>query len=358
MEEKLKQTGYLDALRILATFCVVMIHVSAQNWYIIDVTSADWQVLNVYDSLVRWAVPAFLMISGVLFIPRDIEVSVIVKKYCLRLLVAYLGWSFLYMVFSQGIKAAVLGFFQSGMEKQFATLIDGPYHLWYLPMIAGIYLCIPFFQALVQREKLCRYFLLLWGIFSIALPTALTILKSLGGYKLSVIAAAISEELDMMVIGSAIGYAGFFVLGYVLHQREMSQKERKLLIFGGILGAVCTILLTAFGSIRQGTPCDGFYSPFALGVAMETVGAFVLFKQMNLGKKRGGKVLHVISKACFGAFLVHLCVFDKACTLLQMNTLTYTPILMVPIMGLGVFLISLFISLLLQRIPFINRYFV
>ena len=57
----------LDILRIVAISAVVVIH-TTQNMSKLDVTGLDWAVLNVYDGLVRWAVPVFVMISGVLFL--------------------------------------------------------------------------------------------------------------------------------------------------------------------------------------------------------------------------------------------------------------------------------------------------
>ena len=56
---------YLDCLRVVAIISVIIIHVSAQNWYTTDVSSFAWQFFNLTDSLVRWAVPLFVMISGV-----------------------------------------------------------------------------------------------------------------------------------------------------------------------------------------------------------------------------------------------------------------------------------------------------
>lgn len=56
---------YLDCLRVVAIISVIIIYVSAQNWYTTDVSSFAWQFFNLTDSLVRWAVPLFVMISGV-----------------------------------------------------------------------------------------------------------------------------------------------------------------------------------------------------------------------------------------------------------------------------------------------------
>lgn len=85
MERKI----YCDYLRLVATFSVVVLHVSAWNWYSTDVNSLEWQSFNFYDSVVRWAVPIFVMISGSLFLSREIPVKKIYSKYILRMAVAF-----------------------------------------------------------------------------------------------------------------------------------------------------------------------------------------------------------------------------------------------------------------------------
>lgn len=85
------RTIYLDHLRVLATTAVMMVHVSASNWYSTDVNGYDWKVFNLYDSIVRWGVPVFIMISGALFLNRDdITVKIIYSKYVFRMAVAYM----------------------------------------------------------------------------------------------------------------------------------------------------------------------------------------------------------------------------------------------------------------------------
>lgn len=70
--DKQKRTIYFDYLRVMATLAVIMLHMSAQNWYVSDVNGYNWQVFNLYDSIVRWGVPVFVMISGALFLKKGI----------------------------------------------------------------------------------------------------------------------------------------------------------------------------------------------------------------------------------------------------------------------------------------------
>ena len=59
---------YFDFLRIFATLAVMVLHVAAQNWYSTSVSSFEWQTFNFFNSIVRWGVPIFVMISGALFL--------------------------------------------------------------------------------------------------------------------------------------------------------------------------------------------------------------------------------------------------------------------------------------------------
>ena len=75
-----QRIAYFDVLRILATFAVIVLHLSAQHWADTDVYSRAWQAFNLYDSAVRWAVPVFVMISGSLFLSGSQSIGPILKK--------------------------------------------------------------------------------------------------------------------------------------------------------------------------------------------------------------------------------------------------------------------------------------
>lgn len=90
---------YFDCLRILGAFAVILIHVASYKWFTADISTTEWNVLNFYNcSLVRWAVPVFIMISGALFLDGKQSITHIYKKNILRIVTAFLFWSPLYAV--------------------------------------------------------------------------------------------------------------------------------------------------------------------------------------------------------------------------------------------------------------------
>lgn len=66
IENLQERTVYFDFLRVLAAFSVVIVHVSAYKYYEVEVKTWEWQIFNIYNSVFRWTVPIFVMISGAL----------------------------------------------------------------------------------------------------------------------------------------------------------------------------------------------------------------------------------------------------------------------------------------------------
>ena len=87
---------YPDILRILAVFAVMMIHVSASGFYTNPVQSFTWQVVNFYEWMVRWAVPVFVMVSGMFFLnpQKEITLSKLYRKSIFRIVMALITWGY------------------------------------------------------------------------------------------------------------------------------------------------------------------------------------------------------------------------------------------------------------------------
>ena len=134
---------YADLLRIAAMVAVIVLHVCGNNWQGEDIHSLDWHLLNVFDSLVRWCVPVFVMLSGMFFLDpgRNVTYRSIFTKKLLRVFTAYVFWSVLYAAFT-----ALLAWRGGTPETPLQIWLDvvyGHYHLWFLYMIMGLYLFRP-----------------------------------------------------------------------------------------------------------------------------------------------------------------------------------------------------------------------
>ena len=122
---------YFDGLRAFATIAVIMLHVCAANWYARPVTSSSWIVCSAYDSIVRWCVPCFIMISGALFLDKKINLKRLYSKNIFRIVVAFVFWSAIY-TFVPGLITPE--------ESKLLSFFEGHYHMWFLFTIIGLYI--------------------------------------------------------------------------------------------------------------------------------------------------------------------------------------------------------------------------
>ena len=171
MEHKLnrqkERSVYFDWMRIIAAIAVIAIHCCGKGS--LGVTSFEWRTINFYNCLVQWAVPVFVMISGSLFLSRHRSVRQIWIRNISRLVTAFLFWSALY---------AAVGYDSDRGPKGFVLdLITGHYHMWFIYMIAGLYMVVPFLEKIAADRTLTSYFLLLGFIFTFIIPSVIQLIS-------------------------------------------------------------------------------------------------------------------------------------------------------------------------------------
>lgn len=372
----ISRVRYLDYLRVFATLAVMIIHISGQHFYDTDVRGIAWQSFNIYDSLFRWGVPVFAMISGALFLSRDIPIRRIYTKYVLRMAVAFLFWCFVYYLCGgQGIKEQFLGLFSDGKTYRYIEILDCPYHLWFVLTISGIYICLPIIKKIVEDMKVTRYFLVIAFIFVSVLPLISVIVRDFGGMRLGALQSVIDSDISSMNMHLVSGYVCYFILGYCLSTIDISKKHRIWIYISGILGAVFTIVMNAIVARMTGEFCGNYYGYFYVNVLAESVAVFILFKYMiqgagkdkadvslddSEGKKPGllDRVIQKLSGYSFGAYLVHLLIIYKLDSHYKLDTLTFHPVASVIVITGIVFVVSFAISFVLNQIPLVKRYIV
>ena len=340
---------YFDILRIVAIFFVVFVHLAAQHWADVDVSSRAWFAFNLYCTTGKWSVPIFVMISGALFLGRDVSISSILKKNVARIATVFLFWSGCYALIDLVFRHAPL----SVVLSQFIT---GHYHLWFLYMIVGLYLLIPLLRPIAQSETLMRYFLLLALIFTFLLPQ-LVLYSSFISPQLSVVIKTVSMYTYCYF---PLGLTVYFVGGYYLSRREFSRREEIILYCIGVAGLLFSIFAPVIHAKAQGAPSGIFYNYNSINVLFTSVPIFVFAKQHlnfpHIGE-RAYAILRKLSKYSFGVYLVHPMVIE----LLQhfgIDTFFCNAFFSVPLLAVFVFAVSTAISALLSRVPIVNKYFV
>lgn len=339
---------YFDFLRILAILGVMTIHIAGQNWDSIDATSFQWQTFNFFDSVVRWSVPVFVMISGALFLGGDVNIEKIYKKNILRIITAFIFWSVLYAAISltQG----------SNIKDACVQIVKGHFHMWFLYMIIGLYLIIPFVKRIIESQSLIKYFLILGLIFTFVIPQGITLLKFINE-PIANVFDSISKKISFHF---TLGYVFYFILGYYLSKINISKKARHIIYILSILGFATTILGNSFFATYY-NETQSLYGYFTLNVMLESLGVFVFVKYniapINFSDK-AKTIITRLSKYSFGAYLVHAMVIEQLQNLFGLHTLSFNPVLSIVVILLIVSVVSFVISWACNSIPLLKKYIV
>ena len=339
-----QRTVCFDYLRVFAAFGVMVLHTAAQYWGSIPVTSDTWLVFHCFNGAVRWVVPVFLMVSGALFVGRDVPMKKLYGKYIFRLVLAYCAWSAFYMLFTQGSPLRHLKIF-----------VFGHYHMWFLPLLIGLYICQPFFHAIASDRRRLRYFLVLAILLAFLLPTVSNLMQDHlpglgaqgGRYFVRLV-----ERLNIHMV---MGYAGYFALGYYLATEELSKKTRMILYFLGLAAAAATILLSRAESLAAGEPRETYFEGTNINILLQAAAVFVFFKYRRYDSPRWNGIMQKMGKYSFGAYLVHP-FFQERLHHAGLDTLSFdSPVLAVITMSILLFVLSFPVSFVLNQIPFVKK---
>ncbi len=346
-----KRVLYLDALRVVSTIGVIVLHTAAGNFKKVPIDSFAWHTFNIFDSLVRFCVPVFVMISGALFLDpeREVPTKRLFTKNIMRITTAYIFWSFIYVVFPK-LPALIISR-EISFDGFWRSFIFGYSHLWFMFMIFGLYLATPILRKITTDKKTVEYFLILSFLFTFVL----NLLKLIP--KISDDVGQIAEKIGLDVVS---GYSGYFVLGYYLQLIDFSEKKRKIIYGLGILGTIATIAGTAVWSMYTDEAIGKLYDYLMPNVYLQSVAVFIFFKyrisKINW-RDREIKVITELSKLSFGIYLSHELV-NIVLKRLDITTLSYNPVLAVICNSLIVFFVSLTATYILNKIPYVNKYLI
>ena len=163
---------YFDYLRIISIFAVVVLHVTAQNWKNIPIDTFEWNCFTSVNSLTRWCVPVFVMISGALFLGREQSIKKLFTKNILRISVILVVWSTLYAIWDYKIVHSI-----ASLKSVLFELVTGHYHLWFLYMLIALYMIIPLLNKITEKEENAIYFIVLAFVFSFLVPNCISIIR-------------------------------------------------------------------------------------------------------------------------------------------------------------------------------------
>ena len=369
---------WLDVIRCVAMIMVIGVH-CIDPFYISPTMRAipehtHWAAI--YGSLLRPSVPLFVMMTGLLLLPvKKQPLDKFYKKRIYRVLFPFLIWSVLYSMFPWvtgvlGLPKEIIGDFfcyTQGQESQ--SLIDSlkdvamiPFnfshkenHMWYIYLLIGLYLYMPFFSAWIENadRKTKRAFLLIW-IISLFIPYlkeyVANCLFERSGY---VFGTDTWNEFGLFYYFA--GFNGYLLLGHYVKKGNDWSLMKTFILCILMFAVGYYITYTGFSTTASNpnateTEMELFFTFCSPNVLLMTLATFLLLQKVVITNSTVIKVLANMTQCGFGIYMVHYFVVGPFFLLIGPSSLPIP--LQVPLMAICIFLCSwAFTALIYKLMP-------
>lgn len=292
-------------------------------------------VILLYNTLSRFAVPCFVMLSGAFLLSdnRNGEYKYFYNKSVKTIILPTLIFTILYFLYSEAIVCAQIVIKGNSISEILLpvkqVIIGAPfYHMWYMYMIIGLYLLIPLIIQVKSSlgEKI---------FFRISI--VLMLITSVSGW-------TSTFDLDWS-IAKVICYVGYLMIGYQLRKYNLTKRNNVKAIFLIMLGTIILLGLTyiqyqpsLMGIVKAVNKYSmvGNFNPL---VVMASLLIFAGFSKMNINFH-----LRKIAPHTFNIYLIHAGVWDLMRTFVRKTIGEGDARLIIPICVCVIFLLSWILS--------------
>ena len=322
IEKDNKRIIWLDFVKFIAISMMIAVHCTdnvtpterSEAWYNL------WG--SFYGSFMRPAIPLFVMVTGALLLPVKENISTFYTKRLTRLVIPFIVWSVLYNLFPWitgllGLSPTIINDFFAWAEpdQSFSGALHNilmiPFNfsmlavqMWYVYLLIGLYLYMPFFSAWVKQAsvKEQKIFLTLWFI-SLFIPYLREYLtKDLWG-------TCSWNEFGLLYYFA--GFNGYLLLGYYIKNNDINFSWGKLAVIGipsFIIGYCITFL--GFKSIKAipGQPAELvelFFTYCSPNVLLMTLPIFLVIKKNHFKSVTIRRFAINISTCTLGIWMSH-----------------------------------------------------
>lgn len=333
-----------DLLRIFALLAVILVHCSGlEKTELVNLGFPEKMVIFL-TSIVTWQVPIFVMISGRFFLDLERKISPLkIVKSIKRLIVAFLLWNIIYQL-HYIVSGVYDGLNWKGIISQ---ALIGPYHFWFLYMLITMYAITPFLRKFTDKNRLMEYFLVLFFIFEFLTNY---------GIKLPYVGEILSEVLRKMDFHFALGYAGYYILGYYLYKNKLSINIERLLYICGIICVLFAGIATVWKVGIEGYNGEWYTKYLYPNVIIEASAIYYFFVnravRWNLSKEKI-RIIEKLSKYSFGVYLIHALV-NELVSFIVCQVIDNLLIRLLIILLL-IYIISNILIAYIRKIPYIGK---
>ena len=297
-----------DLLRIICSVAVITIHVSATYKTAITneetfgtIYTSHIFVTLLYNTLSRFAVPCFVMLSGAFILSNDKNSDYYYFYHkCFRSIgITTIIFSVLYFLYSIAISIVIIKVRNEDwtvLLTPVKDLIKGKpyYHMWYLYAMIGVYILVPILHRLKKDMKEKTFDRIAWVFLVLACLSMWTSTRKLN-----------------WDIGGSFCYLGYFMVGYVMRKWAANHKNNLkgicLIVMGFLVELGITYLQYSY-SLQGFSETDinyGLIDPQAPLIVVSSVLIFGGFSMLRINRNFGK-----LSGFTFLIYLFHAGVWD------------------------------------------------
>lgn len=329
---------WLDAARVVSIMAVVVLHVVGSVVTLAALGSPGWWYGNLYDALVRWCVPVFVMVSGALLLdPRKTEgVAEFYRKRAARVLLPLAFWSAVYILWNHRGALAEL----RAMDVLHSVARGWPhYHLWFLYMILCLYLFVPFLRTLVRNTSRRD----LWWLVAL-----MFVLSGVNEFS-----RVFSGDGAGLFINWFLPYLPYFLCGYLIQTSDRKIPQAVLMAVFGLAVAVTAVGCYWLGRAQGLDRGLYFYGYLSFSVIPMSISLMLMLKQCTLA---GGwaQCVQRVAPLTLGVYLVHPILLESFREY-GFKPEDHAPLLTVPLVAALVFGGALVVALVFHRTPWLKR---
>ena len=335
------RSAQLSLARVLACLAIVTLHtVFAANEYFLDTVSGTENLISrAVENNMMWAVPVFLMVTGALQLKTDKKLSLkkLYGRYIFRVGMALIVFSVLFRLFDVIMDGEKLTL-SNVLLKAAAELITGRGwgHLWYLYLLIGLYVMLPFYRLIVRHSSERELAYLAGVLFFF-----LSVIPCIEGFGVNI----------NFYISESLIYPLYLLAGHALYEGRfrLSSAAAAAMAVLPTIGIVVLDILKYGRDIEIPGVLFGYSSPL---VVLQAAGVFALILRWSIRPEgRTGAAVFRIDGCTFGIYLISMLFVRLIFRYMKFNPYDMMPALTLAACTAGIFLLSWAATACLKLIP-------
>ena len=333
-----RNVGWPGFFRAFTVLCAIILLLSRAG---MEQLGQGNQVLQVYEGLTLWAIPALFMLWGMTALEEGKTGTLpALSGLALPTFCALIFWGAVYAVAAHLLLGGALSW--GGIWGALVSAARGNTyaHLWVLYPLIGLYLVHPVlrrFTATASRGEV-GYFLGLCFVFANLLPVWSAFFPG----------SFMGELLQRLQVHLVLGWVGCYVGGWYLRHYVISRVSEFAIYIVGILGLV----LTLAGDRLLGGGEELWRAYTSPNVVLTAAAFCTLFRYvLGISEERSRRsAVNALGSYAFGIYLIHplwLLIAQK----LGISLWSVSPVVGVPFFALILFALSAPFAWLLGLIP-------